>query len=427
VISDSGADAQLQGSKTLTASYSKPYISHASIGPSCALARFERDKLTVWSHSQGIFNLRRDLSLALDMAESAIVVRHAEGAGCYGHNGADDVAPDAAMLARAAGSRPVRVQWMRDDEFSWARGPAMKVELRAARRRGRERRRLQHDLWEQRSQQAGRSAGPRSSPAGIWRNRTSALPRSICRFRRERRTATRSRSTIFPTSASSTITCEMPVRVGAALRVGPTPMCSRSSRSWTSRAAAGVDPSRFACGICAIPRACRPRSRRAARSGRGRSREEGRGQGASAFAKYKNIGAYCAVVAAVEVGHEVRALRLTLAVDVGLVVNPDGVRNQIEGGAIQSTSWTLKEQVKLGEFGIACLGWEDYPILKFSEVPKVEIELIDRPDLPSVGAGEAAQGPTAAAIANAVENALGVRVRDLPLSPERIIAAIERQ
>jgi CO/xanthine dehydrogenase Mo-binding subunit len=120
------------------------------------------------------------------------------------------------------------------------------------------------------------------------------------------------------------------------------------------------------------------------------------------FAKYKNLGAYCAVVAELEVGHEVRVNRLTLAVDVGLVINPDGVRNQIEGGAIQSASWTLKEQVKLGERGIASVGWEDYPILKFSEVPAVEIELIDRPEFPSVGAGEAAQGPTAGAIVNAV-------------------------
>jgi CO/xanthine dehydrogenase Mo-binding subunit len=156
------------------------------------------------------------------------------------------------------------------------------------------------------------------------------------------------------------------------------------------------------------------------------TQRDGRGHGVG-FAKYKNLGAYCAVVAEVEIGREVRVHRLAVAVDVGLVINPDGVRNQIEGGAIQSTSWTLKEGVKLGERGIASLGWEDYPILKFSEVPQVEIELIDRPELPSVGAGEAAQGPTAAAIANAVENALGVRVRELPLTPERIVAAIERQ
>jgi CO/xanthine dehydrogenase Mo-binding subunit len=152
---------------------------------------------------------------------------------------------------------------------------------------------------------------------------------------------------------------------------------------------------------------------------------EGRGHGIG-FAKYKNLGAYCAVVAEVEVSDEVRVKRLVAAVDVGLVVNPDGVVNQIEGGAIQSTSWTLKEQVQLDSRGIASLSWEDYPILKFSEVPTVEIEMIDRRELPSVGAGEAAQGPTAAAIANAVTHALGVRVRELPLTPERITAAIER-
>jgi CO/xanthine dehydrogenase Mo-binding subunit len=153
---------------------------------------------------------------------------------------------------------------------------------------------------------------------------------------------------------------------------------------------------------------------------------EGRGHGIG-FAKYKNLGAYCAAIAEVDVGREVRVIRLVLAVDVGLVINPDGVINQIEGGAIQSTSWTLKEQVKLEARGIASLGWEDYPILKFSEVPAVEVELIDRPELPAVGAGEAAQGPTGAAIANAVAHALGLRVRDLPLTSERIIAAIERQ
>jgi CO/xanthine dehydrogenase Mo-binding subunit len=132
-------------------------------------------------------------------------------------------------------------------------------------------------------------------------------------------------------------------------------------------------------------------------------------------------------VAEVEVDQEVRVRRLVVAVDVGLVVNPDGVINQIEGGAIQSASWTTKEQVRLDSHGIASLGWEDYPILKFSEVPSVEVELIDRPELPAVGAGEAAQGPTGAAITNAVTHALGVRVRDLPLRPERVIAAIEQE
>jgi CO/xanthine dehydrogenase Mo-binding subunit len=144
---------------------------------------------------------------------------------------------------------------------------------------------------------------------------------------------------------------------------------------------------------------------------------EGRGHGI-AYAKYKNLGAYCAVLAEVEVTHELRVARLVAAVDVGAPVNPDGVVNQIEGGCIQAASWTLKEAWKPG-----VAGWEDYPILKFSEVPPVEV-LLMRNEFPSVGAGECTMGPTAAAIANAVHDALGVRVRDLPLTPERIAAAI---
>jgi len=432
VISDKdGADAQLRVSKTLTASYSKPYISHASIGPSCALARFEGDKLTVWSHSQGIFNLRRDLSLALDMAESAIVVRHAEGAGCYGHNGADDVALDAAMLARAAGSRPVRVQWMRDDEFSWAPcGPAMKVELCASLDAEGNVVAWQHDLWSNgHSSRPGRSDSPALLAA--WHLAKPHKRPSAINMPLPAGAADRNAIPLYDFPSQRIVNHyvrEMPVRTSALRSLGAYANVFAIESFMDELAqAAGVEPVSFRLRHLRDPRARAVLEAVALRANwASRSREEGRGQGVG-FAKYKNIGAYCAVVAEVEVGHEVRVLRLTLAVDVGLVVNPDGVRNQIEGGAIQSTSWTLKEQVKLGELGIACLGWEDYPILKFSEVPEVEIELIDRPDLPSVGAGEAAQGPTAAAIANAVENALGVRVRDLPLSPERIIAAIERQ
>src|SRR6266702_3718945 len=244
---------------------------------------------------------------------------------------------------------------------------------------------------------AARITPPLSRP-GIWRGLSSGPRRSICRSRRAPRTATRYRSTIFRASVSSTTTCGRclcaPRRCARSV---PTQTYLRSNPSWTS--------------LQMLP---------------GSTPAEGRGHGIG-FAKYKNLGAYCAVVAEVEVDNEVRVKRLVLAVDVGLVINPDGVINQIEGGAIQSTSWTLKEQVKLDARGITSLGWEEYPVLKFSEVPAVEVELIDRPELPSVGAGEAAQGPTGAAIANAVAHALGLRVRELPLTPERVIAAIERQ
>jgi nicotinate dehydrogenase subunit B len=150
----------------------------------------------------------------------------------------------------------------------------------------------------------------------------------------------------------------------------------------------------------------------------GFARREGRGHGL-AFARYKNLGAYCAVVAEVEAGRELRVTRLVAAVDVGRAVNPDGVANQVEGGCIQATSWTLKEGVVR-----PAASWEDYPILGFSEAPAVEVHVMDSSEA-SVGAGECSMGPTAAAIANALHDALGVRVRDLPLTPERIIQAMK--
>ena len=155
----------------------------------------------------------------------------------------------------------------------------------------------------------------------------------------------------------------------------------------------------------------------------GRRKGEGIGHGL-AFARYKNASAYCAIIAEVEGAADIRVRRLVAAVDVGEVINPDGVINQIEGGAIQSTSWTLKEAVRFDRTRILSDTWETYPILRFSEVPEVEVEILSRPSEPAMGAGEAAQGPTAAAIANAVFDALGVRVRDLPITRERIIAAM---
>jgi CO/xanthine dehydrogenase Mo-binding subunit len=153
-----------------------------------------------------------------------------------------------------------------------------------------------------------------------------------------------------------------------------------------------------------------------------RKKTEGRGMGI-AFARYKNSGAYCAAVAEIDAAREVRVQRLWIAVDAGLVINPDGVVNQIEGGAIQSVSWTLKEAVKFDRTRITSGAWEDYPILRFSEVPQVQVEIINRPEEKALGAGEAAQGPVAAAIANAVADALGVRARVMPLTAEAVTKA----
>ena len=144
------------------------------------------------------------------------------------------------------------------------------------------------------------------------------------------------------------------------------------------------------------------------------------------FARYKNTGAYCAAIAEIEGTNDIRVKRLTLAVDVGEAINPDGVINQIEGGAIQATSWVLKERVRFDRTRITSTSWTDYPILTFSEVPAVDVEIIQRPEIEPVGAGEAAHGPVTAAIANAVYDCLGVRVRDLPITRDKIIAAMEQ-
>ncbi|TMH44241.1 MAG: xanthine dehydrogenase family protein molybdopterin-binding subunit [Betaproteobacteria bacterium] len=431
VISEKGnAGARSRATKTLEASFTKPYLSHASIGPSCAIARIDDGKLMVWSHSQGIFNLRRDLALALGMREDAVVVRHIEGAGCYGHNGADDAALDAALLARAAGGRPVKVQWMRDDEFAWAPcGPAMALNLRAALDAHGDIVDWEHELWSNgHSSRPGRGDSPALLAA--WHLTSPHERPSAINMPLPAGAADRNAIPIYDFPNQRVVNHyvrAMPVRTSALRSLGAYANVFAIESFMDELAqAAGIDPIAFRLRHLKDPRgrAVMEAAARRAEWSRWKS-TEGRGHGIG-FARYKNMGAYCAAVAEVEVGRDVRVDRLILAVDVGLVINPDGVINQIEGGAIQSTSWTLKEQVKLGARGIASLGWEDYPILKFSEAPPVEVELASHPELPAVGAGEAAQGPTAAAIANAVAHALGLRVRDLPLTHERIAAAISQ-
>ena len=186
----------------------------------------------------------------------------------------------------------------------------------------------------------------------------------------------------------------------------------------------GEDPLAFRLRYLKEPRARAVLEAAARRAGWSTWRKrEGAGHGI-AFGRYKNFGAYCAVVAEVEGDADIRVRRLVVAVDVGEVINPDGVANQMEGGAIQATSWTLKEAVRFDRQRITSDTWETYPILRFSEVPAVEVEILSRPEERSLGAGEASHPPTAAAIGNAIFDALGVRVRDLPITRERIIAAM---
>jgi nicotinate dehydrogenase subunit B len=426
VVEESGEPAP--AARSLRARYTRPYTAHASIGPSCALAQWREDKLFVWTHSQGIYNLRADLALVFDLSPEAIVVEHVEGAGCYGHNGADDVALDAALLARAAGGRPVKLVWSREDELGWAPfGPAMLVELEADLDERGEILAWRHELWSNgHSSRPGRARAPtllaarhlgkpfeapvaiNPPPRGGGGAERNAVPGYAFPARRVR----------------SQRVLEMPIRTSALRSLGAFANVF-AIESFMDEIAAQRREDPLALRLRLLPDA-RGRAVIEAAAGRFGWRawkpREGSGRGIG-YARYKNVSAYCAVAAEIEAGREIRVVRLVAAVDVGLVINPDGVRNQIEGGAIQAASWTTREAVRFDRTRITSASWEDYPILRFSEVPAVEIELLSRPAERPLGAGEAAQGPTAAAIANAVCDALGVRVRDLPLSAERIVAA----
>ncbi len=428
LVAERTPDSPASARKTVRASFTKPFIAHASLGPSCALAQWSGAKLHVWSHTQGIYNLRADLSIAFALPAEDIVVEHVQGAGCYGHNGADDAAYDAALLARAAKGRPVRVQWSREDELSWSPfGPAMAIDLEADLDDRGEVVAWRGAHWSNgHTMRPGRAKVPTllaaSHLAKPFERPLSVNPPFAGGGGAERNSVP---GYDFP---QLRVEChrvlEMPLRASALRSLGAFANVF-AIESFVDEIARmrGEDPVAWRLRHVSDARARSVIESVARRSSWGTPLAgEGCGRGIG-WARYKGFGAYCAVVAEVELTHEVRVKRLVIAADVGLAVNPDGVANQIEGGAIQAASWALKEAVRFDHTRVTSGAWESYPILRFSEVPRVEVEVIQREDEPSMGAGEAAQGPTAAAIANAVRAAIGARIRDLPITAERIAAA----
>jgi CO/xanthine dehydrogenase Mo-binding subunit len=418
------------------AEYFKPYLAHASIGPSCAIARWDGAALEVWTHSQGIHNLRDDLVLALSqealpVPKEAITLHHVEGAGCYGHNGADDVALDAVLMALRCTGKPVRVLWSREDELTHSPlGAAQLVRLEARVDDTGQITHWRHALWSNgHSSRPGRARAP-TLLAASERAQATALPLPINPPLAAGGGADRNAVPAYTVPHLEVLNHRltvMPLRTSAMRALGgyANVFAIESFMDEMARTL-GQDPLAFRQRHLDDERAIAVLNAVTERSQWWPQRDqapEGAGHGL-AWARYKNTGAWCAVIARVQVTDAVRVLDLDLAVDVGTVVDLDGVVNQIEGGAVQSTSWTLKEQVAFTPDGLTSTGWESYPVLRFSEVPRVRVHVLDRPDQPSLGAGEAAQGPVAAAIANAVADALGVRVRSLPLTPDKLLQAV---
>jgi CO/xanthine dehydrogenase Mo-binding subunit len=385
---------------------------HASVGPSCAVALYEKDALTVWSHSQGVFPLRASLASLVDLPEDKIRIIGVPGSGCYGHNGADDVAADAALVAQAFPGKHVRLQWSREDEHGWEPyGSAMKLSLSANLSGQGEITAWTHDLWSD-----THSTRPGGDPGNLLASRYISNPQPL-RGRGFLGGGYRNSQPYYNFSA---------VRVDAHFFQGPFRVSALRGlgayanifaiESFMDELAqkAGMDPFDFRLAHLDDDRARTVLKKLREMISQAEEKEqEGIG---IAFARYKNTESYCAVAALVNnSGESPRVKSLWGVVDAGEVINPDGLANQVEGGMIQSTSWTLFEQVQASSKRISTLDWDSYPILRTPDVPETQVAVIDRPDQPPLGAGETAQGPTAAAVVNGLVAAGGPRIRELPI------------
>ena len=421
-IEDRRDEPDARSVRRLSARYDRPYLMHGAIGPSCAVALFEDGRLTVWTHSQGVEPLRGSIAGLLAMPAERIRCVHREGAGCYGHNGADDVAGDAALVAFAMPGVPVRLQWSREQEHGWEPlGPAMLAQLDAALDASGRIIDWRHQVWSNTHSTRPTAAGDLLAGREMVPPFPATPPKPI-----PQPNGGGDRNAIplyaFPNShVVSHFLPDMPIRVSALRGLGAhLNIFALESFMDELAAAAGRDPVAFRLGHLQDPRAAAVIRRAVRRFGwEGYKALPNRGRG-FAFARYKNHGAYLAVALDVErVPDEGRLIvhRAVAAVDSGEAVNPDGIRNQVEGGIVQSLSWTAYEAAGYDGARRTDYDWSTYPILRFGDAPRsVIVDVMDRPGTPFLGTGECAQGPTAAALANALAAANGIRIRALPVA-----------
>ncbi|THD69249.1 xanthine dehydrogenase family protein molybdopterin-binding subunit [Robertkochia marina] len=412
---DRGAYEEVAEGAAIThkASYSKPYIMHAANGPSCAVALFEEGVLHIWCHSQGVYPLRETIAKMVDLPLEKVHIKGVPGSGCYGHNPADDVAGEAALIAKEIPGKHVRLQWMRNEEHAWEPyGTAMVMEHEAVLSENGKIKGWNYELWSDAHSTRPTSGDPANLLPGRFLEPSFGTPGQGWRGG-----AIRNAPPIYTTNAFRLTShiFQGPLRVSALRSLGAYANVFSIECFMDELAEkAGQDPFTFRLRHLEDKRAISCLGRLKLNVSEV-SPEKGQGLGIG-FARYKNSAAYCAVAALVEVtdGNPV-VKKMWAVIDAGECINPDGLKNQTEGGMIQSASWTLKEAVKWNDTHISSIDWQSYPILRFQEIPKVEVEVVDRPETPPLGAGEAAQGPAAAAVVNAIYNATGVRVRDLPV------------
>ncbi len=429
VVREEGSEpGPTEATRRLASRYSRPYIAHASVGPSCGIARWIEGRVEIWTHSQGVYPLRRQVARALRMPEDDVAVRHVDGAGCYGHNGADDAAFDAVLLARAA-DRPVMCLWTRREELCWSPfGAPMIVEMAAELDAFDRVVDWHHRIWS--TPHALRpGAGPGINLLASWDLAEPATASPPIDVPQPQGGADRNATPLYDFGrkrVAKHLLAQGPMRSSSMRTLGA--HCNVfAAECFVDELAemCGEDPVGFRLRHSSDPRAAAVITAAAALAGWTPGAPTGTGSGRGiGFARYKNSAAYFAVVAEVEIDQDVRLRRLYGAVDAGRVVHRDGLINQLEGGLIQAASWTLKEAAGWNSDGFTARSWRDYPTLKFSETPQILIDVIESGTNPALGVGECAAGPLAAAIGNAVHHAIGVRVRDMPLTRDRIERAI---
>lgn len=434
VLLDDGSVEKIIASshQQVHAEYHQPYHAHASIGPSCAVADIQGDGGTIWASSPGPYPLRSAIAQLLRLPEDNLRVIHVEGAGSYGQNGSDDAAADAAVLSQAVG-KPVRLQWTRQDEFIWEpKAPAMVMQVSAG---------LDEDgnitAWDYHVWSPSHVARARFAGQLVAAQLLAGQPAPVGRFSfgAERNAPT---NYSFPHQRVTVhYLTQNPIHASSMRSLGGAENTFANESFIDELAsAAHVDSLEFHLRYLDDPRPVAVLKAAAEKAGwdahvspqiRPGAVLGGRGL---AFVRYENEEALVACIAQVQVDKStgvVSVKRIVVAHDCGLVINPDGVKNQVEGNVIQSLSRTLKEEVQFDEYRITTVDWETYPILKFSEVPEVEVVLIDRPEEPALGAGEPSTCTTAAAVANAIFDATGVRLRQIPFTPLHVLKALSEK
>jgi nicotinate dehydrogenase subunit B len=424
-----------KAAQTLQAAYYRPFQMHASLGPSAAAALLCGDNLTLWLHSQGVYPIRAAIARVLGMQTDQIHVIHVEGAGCYGHNGADDAALDAALLARACPGRPVLLKWTRENEHTWEPyGPAMVINLQASLDTSGAVLDWNHDIWSYPHLGRGRSAESTSGLLAAWQLGQPFSKPALEPVLAPHVGSHRNADPLYKFPRKRIVKHfipETPLRTSALRSLGAfANVFAIESFADELAHAAGLDPVGFRLKYLQDERARAVIQAAADKVGWGDSKQQGaenHGWGI-AFAQYKNRQCYAAVAVEVRVNLETGQINLeqaVIAADAGQIVSADGLSNQLEGSFTQAASWTLYEQVTFNQQGITSCDWDTYPILKINQAPRIKILLINRPGLPFLGAGEAAQGPTPAAIANAIFNATGLRLRKIPFTPSVVKSALQ--